>query len=79
MRLRKDISIPALIRGIRKCSGEVYFTTSEGDVLNLRSPLSTYVFMAVISDSTQKNPLNGEIKCQNPEDYDVLQPFLEAN
>lgn len=45
--LKKEADLSGFIRQIEKCQGDILFRTNQGDVLNLRSTLSAYVFAAL--------------------------------
>ena len=59
---------------VKQCRGEVLYRSGEGDQLNLKSALSQFLLSTVLLD----NPalLNGSIVCGQPEDLELLQPFL---
>lgn len=77
MKLKTDIKLVDFLKTARLCNGKVCYKTAEGDVLNLKSQLSQYVFLAVLA-SDKDNPLpNGEISCENGADYSLLIDFLE--
>lgn len=75
MRLRQKIDHIRFLREIESCSADVWFMTQEGDRLNLKSVLSKYLFASI---SNQEKPLkDGQIECEDSEDYRVLGQFLE--
>lgn len=74
MKLKPTADIPSFLHAVKYCQDEVYFTTPEGDVLNLKSILSQFVFAAVISGDMQE--LSGTINLQNPQDAQCLAEFL---
>ena len=75
MKLRKGIDAVDLLQAVRRCSGEVLFKTDEGDTLNLKSALSSYVFCAALSSPDIVE--NGRIECSDPEDAGALLGFCE--
>ena len=76
MKLKEDVVLVEFLQRAKQCTGEVYFKTVEGDILNLKSQLSQYVFLAAsVSENTQ-HLLKGEIDCQNKTDYECLLPYL---
>ena len=46
MKLKKDANLPDFLRTVAQCKDDVYFKTTQGDVLNLKSELSKYIFLA---------------------------------
>ena len=47
MHLKTDVDILSFIRALKQCTGDVLFCTKEGDVLNLKSQLSQYIFASL--------------------------------
>lgn len=60
---------------VNRCEGQVMFETKEGDVLNLKSELSKYVFLAVALD--QKHLKSSKISC-SPQDAALLTEYIEV-
>ncbi len=60
--LRTDIEITKFLMQIKKCHGEVYYETIEGDVLNLSSALSQYVFCSIARQPHYWN--TGVVRCE---------------
>lgn len=73
-RLRTDIEITKFLMQIKKCHGEVYYETIEGDVLNLSSALSQYVFCSIARQPHYWN--TGVVRCELDEDDALLTEFL---
>ena len=73
MKLKPDVNVPAFLQAVQSCSGEVYFTTPEGDCLNLRSALSQFIFTTAIAGKLQE--LDGNIAFQNPRDEALLRDY----
>lgn len=73
MRLNPNINTPAFLQAVQTCKGEVCFVTKEGDILNLKSVLSQFVFTAVIAGKLQN--FEGFITVQNPKDEIRLRDF----
>lgn len=48
MKLKKNINVQAFLETVKKCDGNVYFKTIEGDQLNLKSLLSQYILVSII-------------------------------
>ena len=57
-------------------AGEVLYKTSEGDILNLKSQLSKYLFLIAVNAPEMAALCHGEITC-GPEDYEILRSFFE--
>lgn len=74
MKIRGEIDYMDFLTRVKECRGEVIFKSDEGDVLNLKSVLSQYVFAAVMSNGDLIN--RGEIVCEDEADYTVLSDFL---
>lgn len=74
MRLKENINLEEFLEQIRQCQGDVYFTTVDGDRLNLKSELSHYVLMIV--SNNKDFLLNGVVECGNDADYTVLASYL---
>ena len=74
MIIKEFTDIPAFLNQVKVCHGDVYFKTDEGDSLNLKSVLSTYVF-AVLMNSPELIQ-NGKVICDDEHDYELLQSYL---
>ncbi len=74
MKLREDIHYADFLKACASCGGEVFFTTKEGDVLNLKSQLSRYVFAALTPDADFIR--SGEVAAKDPADLAGLAAFL---
>lgn len=70
MKLNSNINIPAFLQAVQSCKGEVCFVTEEGDILNLKSVLSQFVFTAVIAGKLQS--FDGVITVQDSQDEVLL-------
>lgn len=75
MKLKTNIDPIALLRTAQKCGGEVIFKTDEGDRLNLKSTLSSYVFCVAIGSPEIAE--TGRVECSEPADIALLKEFLE--
>ncbi len=75
MKLKKEVSLSDFMSTVKQCRSEVYFKTVEGDILNLRSTLFAYIFMAAVSDSARGYLLDGEVVCNLAADSTLLAPF----
>lgn len=74
MWLRTGIDMAEFLNTVQKCSDEVFFTTDEGDRLNLKSTLSQFVLVSVMGEAFQ-NP-SWKIELEKPEDAVILQKYL---
>ena len=73
MKLKPDINVPDFLQAVQSCVGEVFFITSEGDHLNMKSTLSQFIFTAVIAGRLQN--LDGCITVRNPQDESLLRRY----
>lgn len=74
MRLKENICINDLIEKVGECQSSVYYETHEGDVLNLSSTLSQFIFTTVAI--TPEYWIKGSVRCLNNSDYEILKDFL---
>jgi hypothetical protein len=80
MRLKPGVDYVAFLKQVRVCGGEVNFKTADGDVLNLKSLLSEYVFLTLATtDSPKRLVENGYIECASDNDYALLAEHLKEN
>ena len=47
MKLKENADLPAFLSQVKKCGGDVFLETQEGDSLNLKSTLSQYIFVSL--------------------------------
>lgn len=73
MRLNPNVNIPAFLQAVQSCEGEVCFVTQDGDILNLKSVLSQFVFTTVIASKLQS--FEGLITVQDPQDEIRLRDY----
>lgn len=74
IKLKKDIDFGRFLDRIRECQGEVTFHTEQGDVLNLKSLLSTYVF-SILADRPDLME-RGWLTCESTQDLTLLESFV---
>ena len=74
--LKPEIRMADFVRAADHCEGEVTFETEEGDVLNLKSELCKYIFLAVSMDS--KYLESGKISC-SPQDAALLADYVKIS
>ena len=75
MTIKSDVDCLDFLSRVKACRGEVIFKSDEGDLLNLKSVLSQYVFAAVME--RREFISSGEIVCEDEEDYAVISDFLQ--
>lgn len=75
MKIKKNIDVAAFLESVRKCEGNVYFKTIEGDMLNLKSLLSQYILVSIIDNDELME--NGVIDCSKGADVAILEQYLE--
>lgn len=79
MKLKKDTSLPDFLRAVAQCKDDVYFKTTQGDVLNLKSELSKYIFLAAaVSQTGSVLPL-GYIECSSRKDEELLVEYISQS
>ena len=66
MKISTHIDLSACLAVVQHCRGEVLFCTAEGDKLNLKSTLSTYLFAAMAGNTALLE--SSSVVCQYPED-----------
>lgn len=74
MKLNPNANIPRFLQAVYDCNGDVFFTTPDGDNLNLKSALSQFVFAAVIAG--QLKDLSGDIHLNDQQDLPILEAYL---
>lgn len=74
MRLKEAIDVSEFLAATEKCSGDVFFHTHEGDILNVKSLLSRYVVVSVCKPGELQK---ARIVCTDEEDYAVLSKYLQ--
>lgn len=76
MRLKDNVDVSMFLETAEKCSGDVFFHTHEGDILNIKSLLSRYVVVSVCKPGELQK---ARIVCTDEEDYVVLSDFLQPD
>lgn len=76
MKLKENVDVSAFLAATEKCSGDVFFHTDEGDILNVKSLLSRYVVVSVCKPGELQK---ARIVCTNEEDYSVLSDYLQPD
>ena len=75
MKIKKNINVAVFLDHVRKCEGNVYFKTIEGDQLNLKSLLSQYILVSIINNEELMK--NGVVDCTKESDAVLLAQFLD--
>ncbi len=74
MKLRQGIDSIQFFQAVQACKGEVRFCSKQGDILNLKSALSQYLFAFLLA---RKDFLeSGQITCSQAEDQLRLKNLL---
>lgn len=76
MKLKATVSPAEFLQRVDQCAGEVLYKTDEGDILNLKSQLSKYLFLIAVNAPESAALRCGEISC-GTEDYEILRPFFQ--
>ncbi|MCM1063150.1 MAG: hypothetical protein NC420_01555 [Eubacterium sp.] len=75
MKLKEGIDINEFLATAEKCSGQVFFHTADGSILNLRSMLSHYVLVSILCNKSVWE--DSQVVCTQDEDYQLLKDYLE--
>lgn len=76
MKLKVSVSPAEFLQCVDQCAGEVLYKTIEGDILNLKSQLSKYLFLIAVNAPATAALRSGDITC-DVEDYEILKPFFQ--
>lgn len=74
MYIKRSTDLPEFLRAVNSCQADVFFNTKDGDILNLKSELSRYVF-AALTPNTQLL-YSAVITCKDNQDFTHLKEFL---
>ncbi len=74
--LKIDCNYPAFLQAVDRCTGNVSFETPEGDILNLKSQLSKFIFLAAVASPNINALANGKVLCEDTADYPLLSEHL---
>ena len=75
MRLKEGIDVNDFFAAAEKCTGQVFFHTTDGSILNLRSMLSHYVLVSILCNKSVLE--DSQVVCTQDDDYQLLQNYLE--
>ena len=74
MKLIESVDLTEFMKAVRRCRKDVIFITAEGDQLNLKSAMSSFLFMLL---QNRRDILRaGVIDCIDPVDAQYLNGFL---
>ncbi len=76
MKLRENCDLPAFLQAVDRCAGEVTFETEDGDILNLKSQLSKYIFLAAAASPSISVLPSGVVKWTDDTDGLLLTEYL---
>lgn len=68
MYLKDNVKLAELINKAKLCRGDVFYKTTEGDVLNLKSFL-TQMLLQSIASSDSSILVGGQVLCDQEEEY----------
>ena len=74
MKLKQEIKPVQFLQAVQACVGQVLFLTADGDRLNLKSQLCSYVFAFLCSKPEVME--NARLQCSEQQDYERLSGFL---
>ncbi len=77
VQLKDNFNYISFFKAVQSCKGAVRFYSPDGDVLNLKSTLSQFIFSAIIN--RKDFLLSGKIECNNEDDKEILQEFCFFN
>lgn len=75
MKLKGKIDMMAFLKELKKCTGEVFFETSDGDCLALKSALSQYIFCTIANEPELFE--TGTLRFEYESDISLLLPWIE--
>lgn len=73
MKINPNVNVPSFLKAVQACGGDVYYVTSKGDRLSLKSTLTQVVFITDMADKL--NSPNGRIILQDPADAVLLKEY----
>lgn len=74
MHIKHSANLLEFLKTVNSCESDVLFTTKDGDVLNLKSELSRYVFAALTPNTELL--YSAVIICKDDRDYIRLEEYL---
>ena len=73
MKLKGNINMMDFLKELKKCTGEVFFETPDGDCLALKSALSQYIFCTIANEPELFE--TGTLRFES--DISLLLPWIE--
>ena len=74
-----DINVQKLIELLDKAKGNVYLTTEDGNVLNLKSKLCQLYVVRALLQNAKDATVSAELKTENPEDEMMFIKYMIGN
>ncbi len=74
MKLDPNSNFSRFLQAVMRCEKDVFFTTPDGDVLNLKSELCRYIFAYIASNPELLQ--RGDIQCKSEEDLSILAEYF---
>lgn len=74
MHIKPDINVIDFLKQTQKCDSEVFFETSEGDCIALKSTLSQYIFCTIAENASLLQ--SGNIRFLREEDREIMKEYL---
>ena len=75
MNLKEDFNMSDFMEVAKDCTGDVFFHSVDGDIINLKSLLSQYVLASIACKPGLLK--NARVVCTQDEDYAKLADFLQ--
>lgn len=75
MHFKEDFNMADFMETARDCTGDVFFHSVEGDIINLKSLLSQYMLASIACKPGLLK--NAQVVCTQDEDYARLADFLQ--
>ena len=75
MKLKGKIDMMGFLKELKKCTGEVFFETPDGDCLALKSALSQYIFCTIANEPELFK--TGTLRFEYESDIALLLPWIE--
>ena len=75
MNLKDNFDMADFLETAKTCTGDVFFHSGEGDIINLKSLLSTHV-LASLAHKTELFK-NARVVCTRDEDYAKFADFCQ--
>ena len=74
MRIAENLNEQAFLDAVSRCEGEVLFSTTEGDRINLKSRLCQYVFALIYRN--KELMAQAQVVCERESDNALLREYL---